>query len=246
MVCAGVTRQWAVPQSKQDRHDPRSRPESLELRDTTASVRLSQRGATVNISRTSTFHCLGALILLTGGSGLACATANQRTDNPAPSADDTAMAAEQVPAAIRVPSAGPLLAHFHATGAQVYTCGAAAGGAPAWALKAPAAKLFDTKGNQVGTHGEGPNWTSTDGSSVRGKKIAEADAPRADSIPWLLVQATAHEGEGLFSKVEYIQRVNTVQGRAPTSACDAAKVGAEVSADYSADYYFYGGAREQP
>jgi hypothetical protein len=48
---------------------------------------------------------------------------------------------------------------------------------------------------------------------VRGKKIAQADAPQADAIPWLLLQATAHEGDGVFSKVEYIQRIS-IQGHA--------------------------------
>ena len=159
------------------------------------------------------------------------------------SVDEKALRAEALPAAIRVPSGGSLLARFHAVGAQVYTCIASASGAPAWTLKAPAAKLFDAKDNQVGTHGEGPNWTSNDGSSVHGRKIAQADAPQSDSIPWLLLQATTHVGNGVFSKVEYIQRVNTIQGKAPVSGCDAANFGAEVRADYSADYYFYGGAK---
>jgi hypothetical protein len=78
---------------------------------------------------------------------------------------------------------------------------------------------------------------------VRGKKIAQVDAPHDDAIPWLLVQATTHEGDGMFSKVDYIQRLNTIQGKAPPSGCDAARVGAEVPVDYSADYYFYGGVR---
>jgi len=159
------------------------------------------------------------------------------------SMDDKALGAETLPAAIRVPSGGSLLARFHAVGAQVYTCSASANGAPAWTLKAPAAKLLDAKEHQVGTHGEGPSWTLNDGSSVRGRKIAQADAPQADAIPWLLLQATTHGGNGAFSKVEYIQRVNTVQGKAPASGCDAGNVGVEVRADYSADYYFYGGVK---
>ena len=75
---------------------------------------------------------------------------------------------------------------------------------------------------------------------MRGKKIAQADAPRDDAIPWLLLQATAHEGDGMFSKVKYVQRVNTIQGKAPPSGCDAERLNAEIRVDYSADYYFYG------
>ena len=169
-------------------------------------------------------------------SGCACGTAPRNMD-------DRALGAETLPAAIRVPSGGMLLARFHAVGAQVYTCSASADGAPVWTLKAPDAKLFDAKENQVGTHGEGPSWASNDGSSVRGRKIAQANAPQPDAIPWLLLQATAHGGNGVFSMVEYIQRVNTIQGKAPAAGCNAGNVGVEVRADYSADYFFYGGVK---
>jgi len=41
-------------------------------------------------------------------------------------------------------------------------------------------------------------------------------APKADNIPWLLVEAPSHEGkEGMFSKVSYILRVDTVGGVVP-------------------------------
>lgn len=172
-----------------------------------------------------------ALLLL----GCACGTASRGMD-------DSALGAETLPATIRVPSGASPLAHFHAVGSQVYICSASAHGAPAWTLKAPDAKLFDAKGRKVGTHSDGPTWTSNDGSTVRGRKIAQADAPQADAIPWLLLQATAREGNGVFSKVEFIQRVNTTRGKAPASSCDAASVGVEARADYSADYYFYGAA----
>jgi hypothetical protein len=188
-------------------------------------------GETVKINRMIPFLCFVTVVW-----GCACGTAPR-------SMDDKALGAERLPAAIRVPPGASLLARFHAVGAQVYTCGASANGAPAWTLKAPAAKLLDATDSQVGTHGEGPSWTSNDGSSVWGRKIAQADAPQVDAIPWLLLQATTHRGNGVFSQVEYIQRVNTIQGRAPGSGCDAGNVGAEVSADYSADYYFYGGVK---
>ncbi len=188
-------------------------------------------GAPVTINRMIPFLCVEAVM-----SGCACGTAPR-------SMNDKALGAETPPRAIRVPSGASQSAHFHAVGAQVYTCSASAHAAPAWKLKSPAAELFDAQDNQVGTHGEGPSWTSNDGSSVRGTKIAEADAPRADAIPWLLLQATTHGGNGVFSKVEYIQRVNTVQGKAPASGCDPGNIGVEVRADYSADYYFYDGVK---
>src|SRR6185312_7711193 len=71
-----------------------------------------------------------------------------------------------VPAAIRAPAGASLVARFHATGAQVYECAAAAG-RYAWTLKRPDATLVDGAGAPVGTHTAGPTWTMTkDGSSV--------------------------------------------------------------------------------
>src|SRR2546430_6151181 len=64
-------------------------------------------------------------------------------------------------------------------------------------------------------------------------------SPSADSnaIPWLLLQAVSNEGDGKFSDVTYIQRVNTVGGTAPATAGDATHLEARVP--YTAEYYFY-------
>ena len=156
-----------------------------------------------------------------------------------------------VPPALAVPAGAILKIHDHAVGAQVYTC-TASGGADAgvdagtatyaWVLKAPDAKLYDKGNTQVGTHGAGPNWTSTvDGSVVNGAKVAQVDAPVSSAIPWLLLRASSTSGTGAFSDITYVQRVNTANGKAPASGCDATAVGAEVRVDYSADYYFYTG-----
>jgi len=149
-----------------------------------------------------------------------------------------------VPASIGAPEGAKVAARFHAVGAQVYVCGAVtpSPGAPptyAWTLKSPDATLQDESGAAVGMHGAGPSWTSKDGSSVTGEKVAQANAPDAEAIPWLLVRTTATSGQGVFSKVTYIQRVHTKGGKAPAAGCDAGTVGTEYRADYSADYYFY-------
>jgi hypothetical protein len=198
----------------------------------------------MNLSRWKT-ALIFALSLSGLGLGIACRTPPKKNDSPTPRLDDQGgwLEQPQVPAAIRVPAGASLLARFHAVGTQIYTCKLSASGTPAWVLKAPAAQLFDVKETRAGTHGEGPSWMSVDGSSVRGKKIAQVDAPQADAIPWLLVQATTHQGAGVFSKVEYVQRVNTIHGKAPASGCDGEKPDAELSVDYSADYYFYGGVK---
>jgi hypothetical protein len=139
-----------------------------------------------------------------------------------------------------------LIAHDHAVGAQVYACTRLHDGTLAFMLEAPDAKLFDANQSAAGTHGAGPSWVAADGSSVHGKKLAQADAPRPDAIPWLLVEATANEGGGLFSRVRYVQRVDTVGGKAPVTGCDVASLGAKARADYTADYYFFGALDPKP
>jgi hypothetical protein len=150
------------------------------------------------------------------------------------------MARPTVPAAIAVPAAAKLVAHFHAVGAQIYACAQApAGGAYAWTLKAPDATLYDEKGKPAGTHGAGPIWKSADGSTVAAKKAAQADAPSPGAIPWLLLRAAKTTGPGLLAHVAYVQRVATRNGAPPAAKCDAAASGAEKRVDYSAEYYFY-------
>ena len=150
----------------------------------------------------------------------------------------------KVPAALAVPAAGKeapkVAAHLHGVGAQVYGCVAAAGTTTyAWTLLRPDAVLLDQKGAPAGTHGAGPIWTAKDGSTVTGKKLAQADAPAADAIPWLLLHAEKITGNGVFSKVTYVQRVETKKGKPPTTECDATTPKTETRVDYSADYYFY-------
>jgi hypothetical protein len=162
-----------------------------------------------------------------------------------------APAAPDVPAPIRVPAGAKLVEKFHATGAQVYGCAASEGGGGSgkkygWTLKRPDATLTDAKGAEAGKHGAGPSWTAKDGSSVTGAKVAQADAPAADAIPWLLLRATATSGKGQFSQVSFIQRLATKGGKAPATGCDAAHDGKELRVDYSADYYFYAGGASKP
>ena len=139
---------------------------------------------------------------------------------------------------------------------QIYTCtpsggagGAAGSGADAgaitysWVLKGPDAKLYDASGAQVGTHGIGPEWTSSDGSVVNGTKVEQVNAPAATpaAIPWLLLRASSTTGTGVFSNVTYVQRLNTTGGVAPATGCDASTSGTDTSVAYTADYYFYTG-----
>jgi len=146
--------------------------------------------------------------------------------------------AQEVPVQIKPPEGQALVAEAHATGFQVYTC-KNDGGKYGWTLKGPDAELFDKAGKAVGRHFAGPTWEWSDKSQVIGKVAASAPSPDADSIPWLLLAATRHSGEGVLSKVTNIQRLNTKGGKAPAGGCDAAHEGQETRAAYMADYFFY-------
>ena len=129
---------------------------------------------------------------------------------------------------------------FTAEGVQVYVCAAAEGGF-AWRLKGPEAKLFDAAGREAGTHFAGPTWQGADGSAVVGEVIANSPAPQAGAIPWLLLRAASHRGNGIFSDVNYILRVETSGGLAPQSGCAEASQGAEARVPYRAIYLFFHG-----
>jgi hypothetical protein len=126
----------------------------------------------------------------------------------------------------------------HAKGDQVYICQEGATEF-AWALKAPDAQLFEKDGKPFGKHSVGPTWEANDGSRVKGKAVATVASADPHSIPWLLVDAVSHEGNGVLSRVTKIQRLNTKGGKAPASGCDSTHAGQEVRVPYSADYLFY-------
>jgi hypothetical protein len=76
-----------------------------------------------------------------------------------------------------------------------------------------------------------------DGSRVTAKAAANA-SPDPDSIPWLLLTVTGHEGDGL-KDVTSIQRLRTKGGKAPAAGCDSSHKDEQTRAHYTADYYFY-------
>jgi len=146
--------------------------------------------------------------------------------------------AGEVPPQLKVPEGAKLVLHAHAKGDQVYTC-KQDGGQYSWTLKAPDAQLFDESGKAVGHHFAGPTWQLNDSSAVVGKVAARSDSPDRDSVPWLLLTAVDHSGNGLLTNVTHIQRLNTKGGKAPAAGCDASHAGAETRVPYTADYFFY-------
>jgi hypothetical protein len=138
-----------------------------------------------------------------------------------------------VPDNLKPPAGEKLVRQAHAEGDQVYTCDGSV-----WVFVGPEAKLFDETGKQVGSHFAGPTWEWSDGSRVVGRPVANA-SPDPDSIPWLLLTATDHQGEGVMKPVSSIQRLSTKGGKAPATGCDVSHKGEKTRAHYSALYQFY-------
>jgi len=146
----------------------------------------------------------------------------------------------EVPENLKVPAGEKVFIHAQAKGVQIYSCAAGTVGKHSWMLKAPKAELLDEQGKLIGEHFAGPTWKLKDGSEVTGKMVAKHDAPKAGTIPWLLVTVTGHKGNGALESVTTIQRVNTDGGMPDAkTTCDETTRGTEVQAGYTADYYFY-------
>ena len=143
------------------------------------------------------------------------------------------------PSALRAPANEKLLWQARGVGVQVYTC-QSADGKFTWTLKGPEAKLLGSDGQTAGRHFAGPTWAAKDGSQVKGKAVASIASPDAGAVPWLLLRVVAHEGKGLMSGVESIQRLGTAGGAAAKRGCDSSHLGVETRVPYQADYYFWG------
>jgi hypothetical protein len=159
--------------------------------------------------------------------GLSSVARSNANDNP------------QIPKKLQVPSNQQLLFKSAARGSQIYTCQQM----PAdrsqfeWKLKAPAAQLFDDAGKVIGKHYAGPTWEANDGSKIAAVAISKDKSP-TDSIPWLLLQVKSVEGNGKFTNIKWVQRLNTTGGNSPKD-CNRSRQNTEIAVPYTADYYFY-------
>ncbi len=149
-----------------------------------------------------------------------------------------AYAEVSIPEQIKVPAGYSPVLTVHAKGDQIYQC-ALNKGEFAWETQAPDAKLFDEQGKIVGNHTAGPLWEYKEGSRVVGRVVKKIDIAPDKAISWLLVEVVSHKGDGLFSNVSFINRINTQGGLPPASGCDANHLGGEKRVAYTADYVFY-------
>ncbi len=77
-----------------------------------------------------------------------------------------------------------------------------------------------------------------DGSRVGGHIVARKTPPDG-SIPWMLLEASAHAGYGMVQHAEYIQRIDTKGGVPEAAGCDAAHAKARTRVPYTATYVFF-------
>jgi hypothetical protein len=133
---------------------------------------------------------------------------------------------------LEVPVESVLVFRAYAVGVQIYRWNGS------WTLVAPEAALFaDAAASRpIGIHYVGPTWESVSGSKVV-VTLLQRCTPDPNSIPWFLLGAVYNEGPGIFQDVDFIQRLNTVGGKAPAAAGDFP--GQVVRVPYTAEYYFY-------
>jgi hypothetical protein len=146
-----------------------------------------------------------------------------------------------VPEALKPPADQRLSLETVGIGVQIYECKPAKDDPKRfeWVFKAPEAELFDSAGNRIGKHYAGPTWEANDGSKVVGEIKGRDNSPDPGAIPWLLLSAKSTAGNGVFSRIQSIQRLRTVGGKAPAAGCDRAQAGSETRVAYKARYYFY-------
>ena len=175
-----------------------------------------------------------ALVVISAGVSFA-------DDTPAPAtaanaADRFLGGPSTVPPTLVPPAGNTLTSVFKAKGVQIYGCTDTK-----WTLIEPAATLVGTTLSPVkvasALHFRGPSWESPeDGSLVEGTGPVSAPSTTPNSIPQLLITAKTSRGPGVFGDVTYIQRLATVGGVAPATACTA---GATTAVSYTAVYRFF-------
>ena len=146
-----------------------------------------------------------------------------------------------VPESLRPPANQVLALEAQANGVQIYECTPSRDqpGRYEWTFKAPEADLYDETGRKVGKHYAGPTWEALDGSKVVGEVKARDDGPDPNAIPWLLLNAKSTSGTGVLTQIKSIQRVHTVEGKAPSTPCGPSNVQQVARVPYKAAYYFY-------
>jgi hypothetical protein len=192
--------------------------------------------------RLSLVMCLAALAVAFTVSQPPPACADRAKPPPVP---------PNIPTIIQVPPGNKVFREGDAIGTQDYICLPSG-----WTFFGPQATLFNEHDEQIITHFLSPNpfeqapnpfedglprptWQdSEDTSKVWGATLQSF--PVTGAILLLLLQVVGAQdgptGGDELSETTFIQRLNTVGGLAPTTACT---VGAMALVPYTADYFFY-------
>jgi hypothetical protein len=125
---------------------------------------------------------------------------------------------------------------FAARGVQVFRCERRDGDV-GWWYRLPEADLVDVKGAVVARHGADFSFEHVDGSRLLGKVLASDAAPRDADLRWLLL-STRSFGQGAFTGITYVQRVNT-SGGMPPAKCDPKQLNQLLRVDFTAEFVFY-------
>ena len=145
--------------------------------------------------------------------------------------------APEVPAEIAVDSStNKVQVQAFGVGFQVYTWDGST-----WTGPVPDATLFDSDGNFVASHFAGPSWQSSSGSKVVGAVTGKITVDHT-AIPWVRLVPVSRQGPGPFADVTFIQRINTVGGKAPET--NGTVIGQVARSPYTANYIFYRAAND--
>ena len=139
---------------------------------------------------------------------------------------------------IAVPDHTRIVTALQAEGVQIYEAKTQANGTLGWSLVGPDAKLETLDGQLVGLHSVGPRWKANDGSGLKAIKppLQNWKSPDQKSVAWLLLEVGSEGSDGLFSGVEYVMRVSTIGGAAPSEP--PTQAGEKMSVPYRAIYLF--------
>jgi hypothetical protein len=186
-----------------------------------------------------TASCTVAIGVAAAGAALQVSAAAQQKSSMIKTIGQNSARQQPIPGILSVPAGNVLLLQAYGIGVQIYTC-------PVYAtsVAVPHADLLVSDkdgGDLVAIHFAGPTWQALDGSSVVGDaaNAKHFPSPGGNGVDWLLLPVKSTAGNGLFSRVTYIQRLYTVGGKPPAS-CNLNQ--AEVLVNYSAQYLFYGPA----
>ena len=148
-----------------------------------------------------------------------------------------------IPTEVAIPNAEDArVATYYAKGVQIYNAQVIEGSDPVayqWVFASPSANLYNERNELVGSHFAGPSWQLNGGDKINGQQFTPAKTKNVDagSVDWLLLKPkTGSISTGIFSNVEYIQRIATIGGKAP--ATPPASASETTGVPYTAVYRF--------